>query len=147
MCYVYETIVAVHCVEIAKDAVMFLWSYLQNDQAFHFTEQLYCPKKWWDSKIFIQEMIQNSHFLMLLYLLFLLLEVIHDFHSLSLHQTTFLYVEFFLCLQTNVGSYWVTSQDWQRYWPGLNYLSVDFLNFLIGFLLNEGHHVFDLPQE
>lgn len=34
--------------------------------------------------------------------------------------------------------------DWQT---GFNYLSVNFLNFLFGLLLNEGHHVLDLKRQ
>lgn len=87
----------------------FFLSYLQNDEAFtsnplwslHWTIVLSKKKKDGSPNNFFNKWLNNSHFLMLLNLLLFLLKVIHDLHPLRLHQTTFLNVEFFFCLQKN----------------------------------------------
>lgn len=63
------------------------------------------------------------HFFLQFHLFFFALEILHDFKSLMLDQTTLLDVEFFLGF------------------------GVDFFGLLVGFLLDEGHHVFDLRKE
>lgn len=88
-----------------------------------------------------------SHLLMLLNLLFLLLIVLHDFQPLSLHQTTFLNVELFLrlCKRRFIKSVVTMTKHKTDRQKSFRYLCINFLNFLIGLLLNEGHHVLNLP--